>query len=185
MEQSDINKLLALRSAWDKFKSVKGEKSASDFDSYYEIIWTHSIADHTQIIKFNDEMIMELLVEYRTIHWECDLCEGYKGIPPCTLLYGNRSCATTRNALPRKTLDKGHDFYLILFLGIKDYARKLQYYKENNVPYEKQLEEWNATHPVSSIVGDRLYTVCPPGHGYYHDYKITDEDLPFNLFWIP
>jgi hypothetical protein len=181
MEQSDIDKLLALRSAWDKFKSKsKADKLAKDYDDYYMVVWTYGMERRDEIEKFNDEMVMQLLQEYRSVHGECDLCKGLAGDPQCKSLWGSKACGVT--GIPVK-LDMVST-YDYLFTGIRNYVLKIKQYEESKTPQSERLAEWNKNHTVY-IWDDKLSFICPPGHGYYHDYKVKDKDFPFDILWIP
>jgi len=178
MEQSDIDKLLALRSAWDKFKAIQGEKSAKDFDAFYKVFWSYGMEGHIDIAAFNDSMCMQFLRDHCTAHGKCDGCKGYKDIPQCFALWGSLSCA-----VDPKSIDFEF-YYLLLFKCIR-----LGLHPPVVDGSAVQTKVWPTSgfgKPLRIYIYDnKINFVCPPGHGYYDDYNIPFEKAPFDLYWTP
>lgn len=177
MEQTEIDKLLALREAWDKYKSSNREEKEV-VDDYYKVLWTYGIERRDEIEKFNNEMCLSLLKEQYTFGGKCDLCGEQKEITPCELYAGIQSCGATKNPAP---IDEKSEilYYLILaslrtgiippkngesiiVTGLKGTERRIY-------SYDNKFSPW-----------------CPPYHGYYFNYEIPIEDKkPFDISWVP
>ena len=173
MEQSDIDKLLALRSAWDKYKAITAEKSSHDINAYYEVMWTYGIERRDEIAKFNDEMCLQLLREARTMYGECDCCAGYKEIPPCALMFGAKSCFSTG----KPSYIDPEQMYMFILIGARLGATAVG-----------TTETYNSLHPKVNakinIEGKYIRYICPPGHGYYHKHDVSEENARFDIRWV-
>jgi hypothetical protein len=182
MEQSDIDKLLALRSAWDKFKALK-EKSKPDFDDFYKVFWSYGMAGHHDLVEFNNAMLLQFIRENYTIHGKCDSCKGYKDTPPCIAIYGANSCSTSKE-IRERGIDK-ELMYNIIFKTLRLNVRMPEKCPIN-VSKDIHTSGLGVDKPTTvTISGDTVRLVCPPGHGYYHDYVIPVEKAPFDLYWTP
>jgi len=177
MEQSDINKLLELRSAWDKFKAVK-EKSEKDFDAFYKVFWTHGMEARHELEEFNNAMCMQLMREIYTLRGECDKCKGYDAVPPCKVNWGAASCAETTPTKLNPEL-----WYHIVLKGLRLGIRPPKISDTKQTKASQISGHGKPTH--LSIFDNKFYAMCPPGHGYYHDYFIPLEKAPFDLAWTP
>ena len=183
MEQSDIDKLLALRSAWDKSKAVKGEKSQKDFDDFYTVFWAYGMDGHHDLFELNNNMLMQILREYYTMHGECDGCKVYGAEPPCKALFGAASCSTSQESRDRG-VNKEFFYYMIL-KGIR-LGLHPPVLESKAASQVKAVPTSGFEKPTTiNITGNQIRFVCPPGHGYYHDYDVPFERAPFDLYWIP
>jgi hypothetical protein len=193
MNQSDIDKLLELRSAWDKFKSkAKAEKSSQDYDDYYKVVWKHGVETQHDIEEFNHLMIVALFREFRTVHGECDQCKGYEGQKPCITWHGDNACIVTRKVFIMDPESCYEDFYngivKALTPSIATTADHFDSKGDSPPPFHVTKNWWDDSTKKQTISGNRLYVVCPPGHGYYQDYIIPAAELHklyFSPFWIP
>jgi hypothetical protein len=178
MNQSDIDKLLALRSAWDKFKIAK-KKAHKDFEDFYQVFWSYGMEARHELAAFNDAMCVQLLREQYPLRGECDLCKGYDGEPPCTTILGNVSCAATGDPQP-VNYDMAHPLVLMsLRFGI------LPPMKGDGVQI-KEISSLKGQNVTLYVYDNKFSSRCPPGHGYYFDYFIPIEDKkPFDLTWVP
>jgi hypothetical protein len=179
MNQADIDKLLAIREAWDKYKSVTTEKTAAQIDDYYGVVWSYGIERRDEIEALNDALTMQWIKENLTMHGECDKCEGYKDTPPCNNTFGEKGCFTSGIGIDPQV------YYYAIFkgirLGLRPPVKGSQITtSDNGIVYERQ-----AKANVFAIDGDKIYLMCPVGHGYYHDYFTPVEKAPFALYWTP
>ena len=183
MNKEDIEKLLELRAAWDRHKAIPaGKKTQQDNDDFYAVFWKHGIADGDGLARFNDQMAIELLKEYRSLHGECDFCKGYDGKPPCTLDHGDKSCFAMREiARP-----KPDQVYASLLRGIRA-AQGKEYRTDKDGSLIDDSNTYFKRTVSCILVGGKLYFGCPPGHGYYLDYTVPDKDLPYDNkeSWTP
>ena len=181
MEQQDIDKLLELRAAWDKFKAMdRNAESFSaerDFDGYYKVVWKYGIEQKAEIERFNDEMCLQLLREYRTIGGDCDLCEGWVDIPngkipPCYLAFKEKSCYAGSAA-------RANDGLLYMFMlkrirvvnkiaGIKTTA-------ESEGLLDRAMED---DHLVDAYERKLMADVDVESRTYFkHEYNVLSEDM--------
>ena len=174
MEQSDIDKLLKLRSAWDKFKIAK-KTAHKDFEDFYQVFWSYGMQSRHELAAFNDAMIIQLLKEVYTMRGECDQCKGYKGEPPCKLAWGNESCAVIK--VP--THQDPDKWYRTILSGIRLGLRPPP---ADTVKHLDRMVTHNSPGTLS-VKGNVFHTICPPGHGYYYDYPYPIEKAAFDLTW--
>ena len=177
MEQSGIDKLLALRSAWDKFKIAKKDQH-KDFEDFYQVFWSYGMEGHHDILEFNNAMCMQLLREQYTLRGECDKCNGYDAEPPCKINWGSASCA---ESTPTK-LNPEMWYYMVLRglrLGIR--PPKISDAKQSKA----SAISGHGKPTTLTVYDNKIYLICPQGHGYYHDYFIPLEKAVFDLTWTP
>lgn len=180
MEQADIYKLISLREAWDKFKSVStANKTKEDYDAFYEVFWAYGYENKAELIKFNDEMCLKLLEEQYTIRGECDLCEGIEGVLPCEKILGATACGATREPLKMSDTDKKQQYFGVLL------ALRIGIIPPKNG--ESKVVVGTSGKDVIIYTFDNKFTPrCPPNHGFYFDYSIPiEEHKPFDLTWVP
>lgn len=193
MEQKDIDKLLALRTAWDKYKSIKTQKTTQDIDAYYGVVWAYGIERMDEISTINDAITLQWLRGNLAVHGECDLCDGYKGTPTCVTHFDAKSCILT----PKKTPDELKDLtdtgafkmgdihYMAMLEGIRLGYRPPLKEKGDIANVIPDVKAPSGLLRLVSITGDRISFFCPAGHGYYSDYVIPLEKAPFDLYWTP
>jgi len=180
MLQADIDKLLDIRAAWDKYKAISTEKTATQIDDYYKVVWSYSIERRDEIEVFNNDMLMQYIKETFTMRGECDKCEGYKGTPPCSNTFGEKGCYNTGSKI------NPQEYYYAIFkgirLGLRPPVKDAVAYTTDDagLVYTGQTKA-----NVFAIDGDKIYLLCPVGHGYYHDYFIPVEKAPCDLYSVP
>jgi hypothetical protein len=192
MQKTDIDKLKALRDAWDKFKADKGH------DAYYKVVWSYGIERRDEIAKFNDDMCLQLLREYRTIEGKCDFCNGYKGIPPCVSYFKEKSCFSSKT--PSQNTEQ-------MYRSMLDSIRKINALAGFKTTKESEASFGKSTASVGTVpLGEKSYSVispelieitktaektgkyygfCPVGHGYYNKYEQINLSEIFDILWQP
>lgn len=178
MKQSDIDKLLELRAAWDKLKSCGESRAKADLDAYYNVFWKYGMERPDELAAFNEEMCLALVREYRTAYGQCDGCEGYKGTPPCVVLYGENACYHKR-----QMAHTHEDAYRMLLAG----RRLGQTLNTGEISKNYSTSVMSAKHPISFVVNDGyMHIICPPGHGFYYRCDKSDEEIrreAFTVMW--
>jgi hypothetical protein len=198
MLQEDIDRLLKVRPIIDSFKETKEyidmykevesditglrisvtediEKAVQELLKQLNELGFKSIEE---VSKFNDDMEKSLIFEYRSLMGQCDFCDGYKGDPPCRKLFSNKSCFVTKKCNTRES-----DWCVSLFGDMRAYAIRRKEVKKGDLPSNDDLlTDWTK-NPLVTIDKDTVRFLCPPNHGFYHDYRVKDEDLPFDPYW--
>jgi hypothetical protein len=176
MRQEDIKKLLKIRAAWDKYKASGPDRSQKDTDAYFKVLWSYGIERRDEIAKFNDEMCLALLREYRTIGGQCDFCVGYDGEPPCLTLYKDRSCSATKTPKIEEEL-----MYHSTLVNYRSLLKAMGF--KTMLEAETALES-GALGDMKGITEDgRSYVFCPRGHGYYNKYERRIIGDIFDILW--
>lgn len=112
-----------------------------------------------EFFALNKRMVLETFKEYRPFYGQCDFCEGYEGTPPCLTLYGEGSCYYTKK------------------LATKEQAAGVQFQR-----YQQGIHDWSVANLKKDILGDKYYSFCPPGHGYY-GLLAELREFPFDMSW--
>lgn len=114
-----------------------------------------------EFFALNKRIVFEIFSEYRPRYGECDFCEGYSGVPRCKELYGDGSCFVTGE------------------IATEEIATKVRF-----IRYLKGEHKWLVAEFLAeaTISGDRYYSVCPPGHGYY-GLVAELKEFPFDMAW--
>ena len=125
--------------------------------------------------KFNEQMCLEVIAKYRTIIGNCDKCEGYKGTPPCVVLFGKNACFNTGTSVDIKM-----NSYKMLLDGARagititsDNIKAGEYSSPS--AFGKQL--------IHRIKDGKIQFICPERHGYSHSCEVLATDFPFELAW--
>jgi hypothetical protein len=191
MDLKDIDKLLELRAAWDKYKAVKTQKTTQDIDAYYKVVWTYGVERPDEIATFNDRLTFQWLQENLPLRGECDLCDGYKGTPTCVDNFTAKSCILTPEKTPEElkyltnegTFKMGDTHYMAMLEGIRLGYRPPLKEKGDVANVIPDIKVSSGLLRLVSITKDRISFFCPEGHGYYSDYVIPLEKAPFDLYW--
>lgn len=177
MDQKDIDKLLELRGAWDKFKASKQDSAA--LKDFYTVAWAYGMETQHHIEAFNESMLIKLLQEYRTAHNNCDLCVGFKDIPPCFEDFSTASCVTTaRREIGVDAMYK--DLLMMYRLGYSAGLKTLDDLLDGTKDQVIGLPFKDKTRFIRVI--DNKLTRCPKAQNYY-ECKIPDSEFPFTLDW--
>jgi len=214
MNETDIRKLIACRQAITDCKTEKTEarmaakgilSGKSDDKEYLELQkqLTEAIEKRDATLRmygfnfindffvFNEKMCLGLVKELRTMHGECDDCKGYEGTPPCRTLFNEYSCQglteeewREKTKMDDATREKYYGWILEgMRFGIK--VTKAQREAGGGIDLPSQVQPIRQTKAYFDPINKTLRLACPPGHGYYHDCSVPQEDFPFPVRWIP
>lgn len=166
---TDIEKILEGRKIVDSYRLAHSDFHADNLqDTTHEQI-EPELAQGLQklgfsiseFFAFNKRIVFEIFSKYRPRYGECDFCQGYPGTPRCKELYGDKSCFVTGE------------------IATEEVATKVRFVRHLNGTHKWSVAEFLAEATIS---GDRYYSVCPPGHGYYGLVSELKE-FPFDMTW--
>lgn len=191
MEQKDIDRLLTCRKAIDDHRARKlvareveasatTANKASTYltmqtaftnskDTYLAVLLENGFESYEAFSKFNEDMCIALLMEYRTAYNNCDFCKDYKSTAPCSEDFDTNSCFITSKIITIESM----------------YADLLNMYRAGNTITDTKdqvlrLAFGNKFREVT--LKDGNLTRCPNFQNYY-DCKVPDSEFPFSLVW--
>jgi hypothetical protein len=164
---ADLDSLLAGRQLIDAYRERQAQLPIVDESAkLLSDIQALGFEDLSDFYKFNSQLCREEYDKKCTIEGECDLCAGYKGVPPCKKFYGALSCST--RGVPATKENIRRDMFHAINRGYL-------------------LGEGGAKRPLTMDTfrrlrdtGKPLQAFCPPGHGFYGGRM---EPLDFDVFW--
>lgn len=168
MNKKDVAKLLRGRKIVDAYRAEHAKGGEDKSAKLTEDIKALGFESVEEFFRLNDAMCMQAIREI-PIYGECDLCEGYAGIPECKKWFGNEGCAITK-----KTPDK-EDMYKAIFVkiraGVADSAYK--HSVDRLAYFKKDIDK-----------GTGIYWYCTKGHGFYcKPFESPSVKLLFDIRW--
>ena len=164
---ADLDSLLAGRQLIDVYRERQAQLPIVDESAKLLFdIQALGFEDLQDFYKFNSQLCLEEYYKKCSIEGSCDLCEGYKGVPPCKTFYGDLSCSA--RGVPATKENFRRDTFAAIRRG-------------------HLIGEGGAKRPVTIAAfkklrdtGKTIQLFCPPGHGFYGG-KMTPLD--FDVFW--
>jgi hypothetical protein len=210
MREKRIAKAKELRQAIDTFKlekyartlKYKGKGDPVPHKVYadlYEVLWKYGLDSVQAAQAYYDSVCCDVLEYYLPIQGECDFCKGYDGTPPCLVTFGDKSCVSKQ----RRVMDKEQSYKDMLgsfrmlkkagwFATMSEAADIFPNIPKMNleddskmVTHNRQVDYLQDYKKVVAyaIRTKQLYTFCPIGHGYYHEYSRSLKDMPIDILW--
>ena len=124
-----------------------------------------------EFMQFNDKMCLLLIQEYRTPFIGCDMCKGYREVPPCSAFWMSYDSCFDSNIVTTEER------------AAKD---MLAMYKAGNkcLSLEDGFLELITEEGVRKVhIKDKKISQCPNMQNYYK-WDTLDSDLPFEIGWI-
>jgi hypothetical protein len=163
---ADIDRLLAGRQLIDVYRQRQAQLPIVDESAkLLSDIQALGFEDIQDFYNFNRQLCRAEYDKKCTIEGECDLCAGYKGVPPCLEFYGALSCSA--KGVPATKEDMIRGSFHVMKRGTLDTGRAKRSF---SIEMYRELK----------AEGKPIQTFCPPDHGF-HVGKM--EPLDFNIFW--